>query len=72
MDKPLHHYDKRIIRRSIKKGILSEEEAASHLTALADGAENIMPPEEESPAEVSAPGGASNGAAAVDSSAEGA
>ena len=28
MEKPLQHFDKRIIRRSIKKGLLNEEEAA--------------------------------------------
>jgi hypothetical protein len=55
MDKPLHHFDKRIVRRSIKKGILSEEEAASQVAALADQSGNIMPAEGESPAEELAP-----------------
>ena len=46
MEKPLHHFDKRIIRRSIVKGIISDEEASSHLTALPDRSDNLMSPEE--------------------------
>ncbi len=46
MGKPLHHFDKRIVQRSIAKGILSEEEATSSLAALPDRSDNVMSPEE--------------------------
>jgi hypothetical protein len=68
MEKPLHHFDKRIIRRSIKKGLLNEEEAASHLTSLEDQSGNIMPAEVESPEEEVG----SDGPALIDSAADGA
>ena len=57
MEKPLHHFDKRIVRRSIKKGILSEDEASVHVASLPDQSGNIMPPEDESIAEEAASAG---------------
>jgi hypothetical protein len=67
MEKPLHHFDKRIIRRSIKKGLLSEEQAASHLASLDDQSGNIMPAEAESPEEEVG----LDGPAAIDTAADG-
>ena len=51
MEKPLHHFDKRIVRRSIKKALLSEEELSTHVASLQDQSGNIMPPETDSPEE---------------------
>ena len=53
MEKPLHHFDKRIVHRSIAKGILSAEEATSRLAALPDRSDNVMSPEELEVLEVS-------------------
>jgi hypothetical protein len=47
MTKPLHHFDKRILSRSIRKGLLSDEEYRSSLGALPDSSDNIAPPEPE-------------------------
>ena len=68
MEKPLHHFDKRIIRRSIKKGLLNEEEATRHLESLEDQSGNIMPAEAETPVEE----GGFDGPAPIDSAADGA
>jgi hypothetical protein len=54
VEKPLHHFDKRIVRRSIKKELLSEEELSAHMGSLPDQSGNVMPPESESPAEEAA------------------
>ena len=51
MDKPIQHYDKRIIQRSVKKGILREEEVSEWTASLPDRSDNVMPPEPEAPAE---------------------
>lgn len=49
MDQPLIHFDKRIADRSIKKGLVSQEEYDAFLRALPDSAEKaeVLDLEEE-------------------------
>jgi hypothetical protein len=73
MTKPLHHLDKRILARSIRKGLLSDEEYRSSLGALPDSSDNIAPPEpEEGSVEASAPEAPAPRSLAEDRASEGA
>ncbi len=47
MDVPLHHLDKRIVNRSKKKGLVTEEKIETYLASLPDRSDNVCMPEEE-------------------------
>jgi hypothetical protein len=47
MEVPLHHLDKRIVHRSKKKGLVTEEVLQAYLASLPDRSENIDVPEPE-------------------------
>ncbi len=47
MDVPLHHLDKRIVNRSKKKGLVTEEKIETYLASLPDRSDNVYMPEVE-------------------------